>query len=334
MSHTPPPRRHTRARIAAVVPTVAQIAVVASACSNGSDSDSSAASGSKDGKLSSLRFINPLPNYPTWKQMAKCVKKATEARGVTYSESGPTGTAMDATAMTQLTQQAISNKVGAIITTPVGDGFGTVLKQAQSKGIVTGTIYGPDGAGTGADVNAGPDWNLIGETDLKGVNARPGKHIVGMVAPADTGLGKQWMDGVKNAVSKSDNVTIAGAVFTGDDAAKALPQVTALLTAHPEITDIVTNMGTTTPGAVAAIKAKGLKGKTFLTAVGVDNGGKEALEDGYANQIFLQDICTLGTAITDGVIDKAEGKEVKPIPVPVGVAGKDEIQDLLDKGWS
>ncbi|MFC5677963.1 sugar ABC transporter substrate-binding protein [Aeromicrobium endophyticum] len=334
MSHTPPSRRRTQARLAAIVPVVALAAATMTACSTGSDSDAGSASGVKDGKLESLRFINPLPNYPTWKQMATCVKKATEARDVTYSESGPTGTAMDATAMTQLTQQAISNKVGAIITTPVGDGFGSVLKQAQAKNIVTGTIYGPDGDDTGADVNAGPDWNFIGETDIKAVNARPGKHVVGMVAPADTGLGKQWMDGVKNAVSKTDNVTIAGAVYTGDDPAKGLAQVTALLTAHPDITDIVTNMGTTTPGAVAAIKAKNLKGKVFLTAVGIDNGGREALDDGYVNQIFLQDICSLGTSIADGVIDKAEGKEVKPIPVPVGVVGKEDLQSYLDKGWS
>lgn len=334
MSNTTPTRRRTRTRLAVAVPVMALVAVSAAACSGGDNSSEAAPAGSADGKLASLRFVNPLPNYPTWKQMAECIKKTTEERGVEYSESGPTGTALDATAMTQLTQQAVSQKVGAIITFPVGDGFGSVLKQAQAKGIVTGTIYGPDGADTGADVNAGPDWDFIGETDIKAVKALPGKRVVGMVAPADTGLGKQWMDGVKNAVAKTDNVTIAGAVYTGDDAAKALPQVTALLTAHPEITDIVTNMGTTTPGAVAAIKAKGLKGKTFLTAVGVDNGGRDAIEQGYANQVFLQDICTLGTAIANGVVDKAEGKEVQKIPVPVGVVGKDELQSYLDKGWS
>lgn len=331
MSRTSQPRRQTRARIVAIVPALA-IVVAASACST--SKGSSSVSAAKDGKLKSLQFVNPLPNYPTWKEMGQCIGKATKARGVTYTESGPTGQALDATAITQLTQQAISNKVGAIITFPVGDGFSTVLKQAQAKGIVTGTIYGPDGPGTGADVNAGPDWDIIGATDIKAVEARPGKHVVGLVAPADTGLGKSWMDGVKNAVSKTDNVTIAGAVYTGDDSAKALPQVTALLTAHPDITDIVTNMGTTTPGAVAAIKAKGLKGKTFLTAVGVDNGGRQALEDGYVNQIFLQDICTLGTDLANGVIDKAEGKQPNKIPVPVGVVGKDEIQSYLDKGWS
>jgi ABC-type sugar transport system substrate-binding protein len=107
-----------------------------------------------------------------------------------------------------------------------------------------------------------------------------------------------------------------------------------LLTAHPEITDIATHMGTTTPGAVAAIKAKKREGKTFLTAVGVDNGGKEALDEGTVNQVFLQDICTLGKDMANGVVDKAEGKEPKVIPINVAVAGKDDLQSYLDKGWS
>ncbi len=331
MTH-PSIRRQTRSRIAVVVPALAMIAAVTSACSNGSDGDSSAPA--KDGKLSSLQFVNPLPNYPTWKTLGDCMKDATEDRGVDFKTSGPSGSALDATAMVQLVQQAISAKVGAIVTFPASEGFAPVLQQAQKKGIVTGTIYGAGGADSGADVNAGPDWAVIGATSINGISKRPGKHVVGLVAAADTGLGKSWLDGVKAAAKKTDNVTIVGEVYTGDDAAKALPQVNALLTAHPEITDIATHMGTTTPGAVAAIKAKKLKGTTFLTAVGVDNGGSEGLNEGTVSQIFLQDICTLGKDTANAVVDKAEGKEPKTIPINVAVASKDELQDYLDKGWS
>lgn len=326
-----PTRRRSRANLFAVA-SVAAIVVTAAGCS--SSSDSGKASPAKDGKLTSIQFVNPLPNYPTWKEMGTCLQDEAKARGIKLSQSGPSGSGDDPTAMIQLIQQAISNKVGAIITFPENDGFSSVLKQAQAKGIVTGTIYGPGGADSGADVNAGPDWSVIGATSINGIAKMPGKHVVGLVAAADTGLGKSWMDGVKGAVKKTDNVTIAGSVYTGDDAAKALPQVSALLTAHPEITDIVTHMGTTTPGAVAAIKAKNLKGKTFLTAVGVDNGGSEGLKDGTVSQIFLQDICGLGKDVADGVIDKAEGKVVKAIPINVAVAGKSDLQSYLDKGWS
>ena len=220
-----------------------------------------------------------------------------------------------------------------VITMPVSDGFSEVLKQAQAAGIVTGTFYGPGGADSGSDVNAGPDWSYIGETVVNAVSAIPGDHVLGLVAAADVGLGKSWMDGVTAAAEQTDNVTIAGAVYTGDDAAKALPQVTALLTAHPDVTDIVTHMGTTTPGAVAAIKAMGLEGKTFLVAGGQDNGGKEALEEGTANLVLLQDACSLGKALLDGVVDVHEGKPAPEVPVLIAVVPGDEMQGYLDKGW-
>jgi ABC-type sugar transport system substrate-binding protein len=208
-----------------------------------------------------------------------------------------------------------------------------LMKQAQSKQIVTGTYYGSEGPDSGADVNAGPDWGTIGEQVVGGISALPGQHVLGLVAAADTGLGKAWLDGIKAAAARTDNVTIAGEVYTGDDAAKALPQVNALLAAHPDITDIATHMGTVTPGAVAAIKAKNLTGRTFLTAVGHDNGGSEAIAEGTANLMLLQDVCGLGKAMVDRVVDVAEGRAAAPIPVETVVVGADEVQGYLARGW-
>lgn len=327
MSHTPT-RRQTRNRMAAVAPVLALVAAGAAACSTPSDSDGSASSSA--GKLSSIQFVNPLPNYPAWKTTGRCMDDAAKKRDVKLVQSGPTGSAIDATVMIQQLQQAISNKVGAVVTMPTSDGFAPVLEQARAKGIVTGTFYGPDG---GADVNAGPDWSDIAGQVIGSIAAQPGDHRVGLVAAADTGLGKLWLDGIKAAAAKTDNVKIVGEVYTQDDAAKALPQVNALLTAHPDVTDIATHMGTTTPGAVAAIKAKKLKGKTFIVVGGHDNGGTEAIEDGYARSMLLQDVCGLGRDMADGVIDVAEGKDAPAVPVRVAVVGQDKIQGYLDKGW-
>lgn len=278
-------------------------------------------------------FVNPLPNYPAWKEIGDCMRAQAEVRGLEYSESGPTGTALDASQMIEQVQQAIANDRSAIITFPTGDGFSEVLKQAQEAGIVTGTLYGPGTTGFGADVNAGPDFNDIGTKLVEAVAALPGEHVLGLVAESDTGLGKAWMDGVRAAAEKAPNVTIAGEVFTGDDAAKALPQVTALLTAHPEVTEIVTHMGTITPGAVAAIKALDRVGKTFLLAGGHDNGGSEAVEEGTANLILMQNVCMLATTFMDGVADVLEGKPAPTITPAIAVIGPDELQQYLDDGW-
>ena len=291
-------------------------------------SDSAADSGTP-----TVQFVNPLPSYPTWKQIGDCMEEQAGERGVDYKESGPSGQAMDASAMIQQVQQAVANKVDGIVTFPSSEGFAEVLKQAQAADIVTGTIYGPGGEEGGSDYNIGPDWTLIGETLVNAVAAQPGDHVLGLVAAADTGLGKNWLDGVKAAAEQTDNVTIAGEVYTGDDAAKALPQVTALLTAHPDVTEIVTHMGTTTPGASAAIKAQGLEGKTFLVPLGVDNGGTEATQDGTAKMMLMQDVCTLGKQMMDGVADVLEGKTPEEVPVKLEAVAADEVQSYVDQGW-
>ncbi|WP_350277887.1 sugar ABC transporter substrate-binding protein [Kribbella sp. HUAS MG21] len=326
-----------RTRRRRIVAALSAPALVLTAALSGCASDAPAADGagaaSDDSGAMTLRFVNPLPSYPTWKQIGDCMKQQADKRGADLIQSGPTGQSLDAGAMIQQIQQAVANKSDAVMTFPASDGFTEVLKQAQSAGVVTGTIYGPGGPGSGADYNIGPDWTYIGESVVNAIAKRPGDHVLGLVAAANTGLGKLWLEGVKAAAAKTSNVKIAGEVYTGDDSAKALPQVDALLTAHPGITEIVTHMGTTTPGATSAIKSHGLLGKAFLVAVGHDNGGTEAMANGAANLMLLQDVCTLGKQLVDGVVDVHEGKKPADVPVKVAVVGKDEVQGYLDKGW-
>lgn len=325
------PTRVRGARWGAALAIGATVALSLTACSSGTAAGSGGSSSSK-GALT-IQFVNPLPSYPTWKQIGSCMKDEAQKRGAQFSESGPTGQAIDATAMIQQVQQAIANRKGAIITFPTSDGFTPVLKQAQGKGIVTGTIYGTGGPDSGSDYNIGPDWTYIGKTLVEAVSKEPGKHVLGLVAAADTGIGKSWLDGVKAAAAATDNVTIGGEVYTGDDSAKALSQVNALLTAHPDVTDIVSHMGTTTPGATAAIKAKGAEGRVHLVPVGQDNGGAQAVKDGAAQLMFLQDVCTLGKQLADGVVDVHDGKTPPQVPVKIAVVQGDQVQSYLDKGW-
>ncbi|MGY2876137.1 ABC-type sugar transport system substrate-binding protein [Marmoricola sp. URHA0025 HA25] len=314
--------------------SAAAIALAGLAGCGGNDASAKSDGGAGSSGKKVVQFVNPLPSYPTWKQIGDCMEKEAKKRGLDYKESGASGQAIDANAMITQVQQATANKVDAIITFPTSDGFGQVLKQAQAAGITTGTIYGAGTPESGADYNIGPDFTLIGETMINAVASQPGNHVVGLVAAADTGLGKNWLDGIKAAAAKTNNVKIVGEVFTGDDASKALPQVTALLTAHPDITDIVTHMGTTTPGATAAIKAKGLKGRTFLQPLGVDNGGLEAIKNGTARVMLLQNVCTLGTQMMDGVADKLEGKTPPVVPVGLKAVTADQVQTFVDQGWS
>ncbi|MGW1004344.1 sugar ABC transporter substrate-binding protein [Streptomyces sp. NPDC002520] len=332
MSHIPVPLRRVGA-VGALSVSALLVGGLA-ACSTDDPAAGGGTGTSHSSGALSIQFVNPLPNYPAWRKIGDCMKDQAKKRGAEYTESGPIGQALDANAMISQIQQATANKKGAIVTFPASTAFAGVLKQAQSAKIVTGTFYGSTGAVSGADLNAGPDWTAMGEDMVNAVSKLPGKHVLGLVAAANTGVGKSWLDGMKTAAKKTANVTIAGEVYTGDDAGKALPQVNALLAAHPGITEIASHMGTTTPGAVSAIKSKGLKGKTFLLAQGHDNGGTEAMKDGEANLMFLQDVCTPAKGMVDGVLDVHKGKSAPSIKVPIKVVGKDEYQSLLSKGWS
>ncbi|MGW3654882.1 sugar ABC transporter substrate-binding protein [Streptomyces sp. NPDC005151] len=331
MSNTPAPLRRVRV-INALSMSLLLVGGLA-ACSTEDSAAGGSASSHGAGALT-IQFVNPLPNFPAWRRIGDCMKDEAHKRGVEYTESGPTGQALDANAMIGQIQQATANKKGAIVTFPASTAFAAVLKQAQADHIITGTFYGSSGANSGADLNAGPNWTTMGENMVNAVAALPGKHVFGLVAAADTGVGKAWLDGMKAAAKKTNNVTIAGEVYTGDDAGQALPQVNALLSAHPDITEIASHMGTTTPGAVSAIKSKGLKGKTFLLAAGHDNGGTEALKDGEANLMYLQDVCTPAKGMVDGVLDVHKGKPAPTVPLPIKVVGKDDYQSYLDKGWN
>jgi len=264
------------------------------------------------------------------------MKKQAETTGIDFVETGPTG-ALDPTKMIQQVQQGIASKKNAIITFPASQAFGPVLQQAQKAGIATATLYGSEDPASGADVNIGVDWTALGEQYVQAIAQRPGEQNVGLIAAADTGVGKSWLDGMKAAAAKTSNVKIVGEVYTGDDAAKALPQASALLTAHPEVNVITTHMGTTTPGAIAAIQEKGATGKIAFLAIGPDNGGKEGLVNGTVWRVVMQDLCGLATSALDGVVKQigkpAPGPAVPFIPAATAMATADDLQGYLNKGW-
>ncbi|MEV4622674.1 sugar ABC transporter substrate-binding protein [Asanoa sp. NPDC049573] len=313
---------------------ISACALALAACAANPDKDSTAPANSTTaattgGPLKTAEFVNPLPQYPAWRTIGDCMADAAKARGIEFTESGPTGGTLDATKMIQQIQQATANKKGAIITFPASDAFTPVLQQAQKAGIITGTLYGE-----GGDVVVGPNYTDLGKMYVDAIAKRPGQQNVGLMAQSDTGQAKQWADGVTAAAKATSNVKIVGTVYTNDDAAKALDQANALLTAHPEINIIASHMGSVTPGVVAAIKARNLVGKVSFVASGADNGGKEAIADGIAYGAWLQGLCDEGKTVLDAVADKAEGKTVAAhIDADEKIGTKEDLTTLLGQGW-
>jgi len=284
--------------------------------------------------IKSILFVNPLPQYPSWRLIGDCIAKEAKAQNISETESGPTGGTLNTTAMIQQIQQGIANDVGAIITFPATDGFVPVLQQARDAGILVGTLYGASGTSSAAQVNVGANFTTVGEIMVKAITARDGQQNVGLMIQGPTGAGKAFSEAFETEAAKTQNVKIVAVVATGDDANKALDQANALLIAHPEINVIASHMGTATQGAAAAIKAKGLEGKVVIVANGAAGGGVEGLQDGTVYQVMLQNICGAGAQIVDALAKINKGEQT-PANLDVGVQmfGKEHIQQFIDKGW-
>lgn len=287
----------------------------------------------------SVQFVNPLPNYPVWRLVGDCMADAAEAAGVEFTESGPTGQGLDATAMIEQVQQATAAGMDAIITFPASDAFAPVLVQAQEAGIVTASLYGSGLPDSGADVNIGPDFEAQGALFISAVEQLPGDKKIGLIAASDTGVGGSWLTGVKAAVEAGENMEIIGEVYTGDDASAALDQTNALLTANPEINVIITHMGTVTQGAVTAIESRGLTGEVQFIGNGPDNGGLEALKSGAAHALLVQSVCGAAEDAISAVVERLDSGEapgsapIENLPVGNKMASKDDIDQLMSEGW-
>lgn len=284
--------------------------------------------------VKSILFVNPLPNYPAWREIGDCTAKRAKALGIAETESGPTGGTLDTTVMIQQIQQGMANHDGAILTFPATDGFTPVLQQARKDGIIVGTYWGGGQADKAANVNVGANFNQVGEIFAEAIGRRPGEQHVGLMAQNPTGAAKAFVDGFEAAAKKYPNISISAVVYTNDDASKALDAANALLTAHPDINVIASHMGTATQGAIAAIKAKGLLGKVVYLGNGLAGGGEQGLKDGAVYRVFVQDLCGAGTAMVDAVTKIASGEKVSAqIDVGVRMVNKDDYQTYVKQGW-
>jgi ABC-type sugar transport system substrate-binding protein len=199
---------------------------------------------------------------------------------------------------------------------------------------MVGTLYGAGGTESGSQVNVGANFATVGQIMVQAIAKRPSEQNVGLMIQGPTGVGKAFSDAFVAEAAKTSNVKVIATVSTGDDASKALDQANALLTAHPEINVIASHMGTATQGAAAAIKAKGLVGKTVMVANGAAGGGKEGLEDGTVYELMMQNLCGAGTQIVDALVDINDGKTVADqLDVGVRMFGKDGLQTYIDQGW-
>ena len=316
--------RFARAGVLAL--TVA--AVVAASLAAGS-----ASGGTSTSKLKSILFVNPLPKYPQWEVIANCLASQAKALGIPESETGPVGP-LNPTTMIQEIQQGIADKAGAIITFPASPAFGPVLAKARAQGIITGTMYGGGGSPTG-QFNTGTDWTALGKLYVGALAGRTGAQHVALLVQAPTGVGKAFAAGFTEAAKATKNVTVVATGYTNDNPTTALQQATDILTAHPDVNVIASDMGTATTPTVSVVKSKHMVGKVIMLANGGSGGGITGAQQGVVYRFLLQNLCKEGTDAATAAAAVADGKPYKKqINVQTVMAGLANYKALTKKGWA
>jgi ABC-type sugar transport system substrate-binding protein len=285
--------------------------------------------------LETVTFINPLPDFPAWRVIGDCMQDEAEAKGLTFSESGPTGSAADGQYMIDRFQQAIANDIDAIVTFPLTvDQFDPVFQEAKNAGIYVVTTEG--GQTKNHDVNVGTSFVDFGELAAQTVGEMDEPQVVGFITSSSTGPDQTFIDSfIAYAESHPElEISIADTRYDGADPTKSADLAAAMLTAHPEINHFVTNEGAITQPLVALLEQKGLKGKVFITSNSIYGGSVEGMKAGYVYSFLLQDMCGIGTQAIDALIAYHEDPESAPTDVATGIkfATADTVDELTADG--
>jgi len=318
-------------RAFALAATGLALVAVLAACSSGTPSGSSSAS---KGKLKTITFVNPLPDDPQWKEIGKCMSDEAAKKGLTYTQSGPTGGTIDQNYMLDRLNQAISDKINAIVTFPLTPAeFDPLFKKARASGALVASIEGttsPD-----VDVNVGSSFEEFGEAAAKTIASIGGDQNVGIITDGPTGPPKTFVDSFTAYVKAhpEDHVKLESVQYNGGDPTKVQGIAQAMLTAHPDLTVFLTNQAPSTAPLVATLTQKNLKGKVFIVTNSKYSGGDEGIKSGYIYSTLLQNLCAMGTESVDALVKISNGEKVPAnIATELKYATIDNIDALTKSG--
>ncbi|OHD26017.1 MAG: rhamnose ABC transporter substrate-binding protein [Spirochaetes bacterium GWB1_66_5] len=228
-----------------------------------------------------------------------------------------------AEAQIQILEQLISQKVAAICI--VGNDFDAlqpVLKKAMGRGI---KVFSLDSAVNPASrlthVNQA-DSEKIGRTLIQAAyDLIGGKGEIAILSATSQASNQNlWIDYMKKELTgpKYANVKLVKIAYGDDLRDKSVSEAEGLLRTYPNLKAII---APTTVGIAAAGKVltdKGLKGKVFLTGLGLPSEMATYIENGVCPYMFLWnpiDVGYLGaytgTALVKGTIKGAVGNKFK-----------------------
>jgi ribose transport system substrate-binding protein len=164
-----------------------------------------------------------------------------------------------------------------------------------------------------------------------------GRGQVGMVMHKPGGTSTVLREqGFEDTVRKElPGVTIAARQYGMSDRARARAAAENILTAHPDLAGLFASSEASSLGAIQAVRARGLSGKTKLVTFDFSDSHVEALKDGTIDVMLVQDPFRIGYEAVRSLADKLQGRTpVHRLDIPArsilkADLGNPEVQALM-----
>jgi simple sugar transport system substrate-binding protein len=226
-------------------------------------------------------------------RMETGVKQFAKDTGINAFQKGPPKT--DAAMQAQVIEDLIAQNVDAICVVPVDPAaIEPVLGEALSKGIVVITHEGASQQNTLYDIEAFSNEGL-GQSIMQELAKMMGEKglYTTMVGNVTNASHNEWADaGVAYQKAHYPNMTLLAAeprVEIMDNLDTAYQRAKELFKKYPDLKGIFGTSSLSTPGSARAIEELGLKGKAFVTSVGLPNENKVSLKNGTVDAVLLWD---------------------------------------------
>jgi len=242
-------------------------------------------------KTYNIWYVNPLPTTPDWGRSARIFKAAAPLLCYKATVTGPSK--IDIPAMVSQIEDAIAAKADVIVTCSLDpNAFASVMAKARGAGIklvniacsapksqdlFLGTAFVPYGIAS-ADTVA----KLVGGSGKIGV----------VMTDATTPNQVAELNAFKSRLAKYPGLSIADVEYDNSDAGVAAQKISAMLTAHPDISVIWTLEGAA-PGSIpSALKDAGKSpGDVKVLAIDLQKPTCLAIKDGWISatndQVFF-----------------------------------------------
>jgi ribose transport system substrate-binding protein len=155
-----------------------------------------------------------------------------------------------------------------------------------------------------------------------------GTILVSSIRPGLSSLDARVNGFLKEIKDNHPQISIVGPLYSNSDTAKAASNLTATISAHPDLAGVFAPDLVDVQGAAAALDQAGKAGKLALGSIDASVAAVDFLNKGVITVLVSQSPYKMGQLGVDQLNNAFTGKPVTPsITVPLGVVTKANLQD-------